>query len=307
MKHYKKVINKIFVLPLKYVFLICFISFPLVIYSLNNLKIESILSYISYILSFYALIVLCISLPKIRNNYIYYISNENLKIIKIFKKLMFKNIYTKRYWEDKYYRVLVSLYSGLFINLIYALFRIITGYSVKSKWFIAIGIYYLIFSFIRFILIKNYNLSKEGIDKRLTQYKTYKNTGIMILILNISMIGMIIQMIYKNETYVYSGLLIYASAIFTFYITISAIIEVYRFRKVDNQILLAAKNLNLVGSIMSVFTLQTAMLYVFGTRNTSNMQMNMITGSVVSILVILLAIYMIFRGNKLITKIDFKN
>ena len=114
------------------------------------------------------------------------------------------------------------------------------------------------------------------------------------------MTGIIIQILFKNETYRYNGVVIYATAAFTFWRLISAIIQVIKYRKKHTHVMSAAMFLNLSASFMSLFALQTAMISEFGNGFDSSGAMNTATGIAVSAAVICIAVFMLLRGNRML-------
>lgn len=59
------------------------------------------------------------------------------------KKILMGNRYIRRYYEDPIFNSRVILYRGLLINILYALFKLITGVYYRSTWMIAISVYYI--------------------------------------------------------------------------------------------------------------------------------------------------------------------
>lgn len=103
----------------------------------------------------------------------------------------------------------------------------------------------------------------------------------------------------SKAAYQYPGYIIYLSAMYTFYTIVLAIINLFKYRKLGSPILSAAKILNFVSAMMSVFGLQTAMIAHFSTEGeTFRKLMNTITGSFVYGIVILIALYILFFGLK---------
>ena len=47
----------------------------------------------------------------------------------------------------------VRLYSGALLNAVFAVFKIVTGIIYRSSWFLAVGIYFLIFLAVRMTVI----------------------------------------------------------------------------------------------------------------------------------------------------------
>ena len=68
----------------------------------------------------------------------------------------------------------------------------------------------------------------------------------------------------QNKGFEYSGLLIYTMALYAFYSIITAVINVVKFRKYGNLIMSAAKVINLTAALVSMLSLETAMIAQFG-------------------------------------------
>lgn len=301
MEKLKNYCKKIFFIPVKYVLILSLVSFPSIIYALKNLNPMSLISIFLYVLSFYTLIVLCISLPHMYKRAKELVIGDELKFVTKIRSFLMGYKYSKMYLVDREFRAVVALHSGLLVNTIYAAYRFCSGFYYNSEWFVAIGIYYLIFGLIRYMLIKRMkivdNLEFEK-EKNYLGFKTYKLCGILMLILNSAMSIMIIQMVVNKKSYLYYGNVIYLTALYTFYYVISSINNMIRFAKNKKPILSASKNLTFAGALMSMFTLQTAMIAFFGENELERDIMNSITGAVVVISVVFLAIFMIFTGNK---------
>ena len=97
------------------------------------------------------------------------------------------------------------------------------------------------------------------------------------------------------------------TAAFTFYCFISSVANVVSFRRRDNAILSAAKDLNMIGALMSMYSLQTSMLYTFSKSGEDSFRriMNTVTGIAVLTSALGIATYMIIKGTKMVHK--YKN
>jgi hypothetical protein len=246
--------------PLKLVLIFSTITIVLLVYIFGYSSQNSPIAYGVYVFSAYAFTVLCVNFKKLlhttRELILY--NRFTLKV----KKILQRYKYTSMYLTSKEFRAKVSLYIGLGINMFYAVFKCGTGVLYHSAWFWANGVYYFMLGLTRFLMMRNIHLTdkqKASRSRKLRQYLSYRNCGIMILLLNVTMAGMAIQMVLHNRTYSYASGIVYISAGYTFYCFISAIANVVTFSKLNHPILLATKNLNLVGAVMSIFTLQTTM------------------------------------------------
>ena len=307
MKKFKNMIFKILFPPVWIIVLSSLIGFPLVIISLVFLSSTNPISYLSYVLSAYALTVLCTNFPRAKRRCKELIHGDEIKAIVSFRRLMNRYKYTSMYLNDKEFRAKISLYTGLGINCFYALFKCGTGIMFRSAWLWAIGIYYVMLSAIRFMLLRNIRItdkSSHSVKRKMQEWKSYRFCGIMMFLLSLAMSGMVIQMIWQNRSYEYKGYIIYISALYTFYCFISSISNVISFAKRNNSILSAAKNLNLAGAVMSMFALQTAMFSAFGEGEKLQRQMNTITGSAVCLIVTGMAIFMIIKSGRTLKSLE---
>ncbi len=298
---FKRFLNIVFIIPVPLVLLLSFIAFPFVGYCLYDTSLALYLKVLSYGLSAYALIVLCIRFPYMWRRSKELIKGDELALVVAVRNFLCRFKYSEMYLYDIEFRAQVALFIGIAINTLYAASRFYDGIKYQSIWFSEIGIYYFTFGIIRFFLAKRVLVSKSIVNRREERHyslKTYRICGILILMLNISMTYIIIQMIIKNESLKnYTMSEIYFPATYTFYSAFISIYNVIKFRKDKNEILAASKNLNFVGTLMSIFTLQTAMLLTFDNGEVDMRSMNTITGAVVIVFAILTSIFMILKAN----------
>ena len=292
MEKLKIIIRKIlFLPPLPTLFAALFgYGFVLAV-AIFNIQIYPI-QIISYLFSAYALVVTItgfphiISLAKRIKNYI----SEHPLMIK------FKN--TKlgaKYLNDLNFRTEISLYFGLFINLLYIGMNIFSGIRYRAVWFISLAFYYILLAVMRYMLLrkgkKEHNLYND--------WKRYRMCGIILLIMNQALAAIVIIIVKQNKGFNYSGLLIYAMALYSFYSVITAIFDIVKFRKHGSPVISAAKAIKFVAALVSMLSLTTAMITQFG--NDDENFRKLMTGTVgggVCTIVIIMAIFMIIRSNK---------
>lgn len=307
MDGFKKFLKKILFPPVWVIVLSSVIGFPAMIISLVFLSETNPISYVSYVLSAYALTVLCANFPRAKRRCNELIHGDEVKIIVSFRKFMRRYKYTSLYLDDIEFRARVSLYSGLAVNMFYAVFKCATGVIFRSAWLWAIGVYYVMLSVIRFTLMRHVRITdkkEHGTERKIHEYKSARLCGILMFALNIAMGGMNVQMIWQNRSYEYKGYIIYISALYAFYSLITAVVNVVKFSKRNNAILSAAKMLALAGALMSMFALQTAMFSSFGGGEELQRLMNTITGGAVCLIVMGMAVFMIVRANFRLKKLE---
>lgn len=273
----KEIIKKV-LYPNKFIGFILFnLGFGLLIYVFGCHLEKTPIAYISYPLSAYALTIFCIWFYKVCK-----FSNESIKKSKIYN--LYQNnfaIVTK-----------TSMYFSIIINLIYGVFKLGIGIYYMSWWFITFAVYYLLLCFMRVSLVKN-------IDNKEKEYKKLKHTGMILLFLNLILTGIIVLIIKQDQIVNYNGFLIYLVALYDFYLIISAIINVLKYRKNHSPIIASSKCINLTVAMISMVSLEVAMIYQFG-NNDSNFKLIMTAsmGFAICLINSFMALYMIIKGNK---------
>lgn len=259
----------------------------------NGLEAHPI-AYIAYPLSFYALCTVVARVPDA-------VKNSKTKIYSIPQ--------AARYFSEQELRFRVSLYNSTALNLAFGIFKLTVGILFHSVWFGAVGIYYMVLSLTRYLLIKKDRaLQVEQAETELLQWQSYRIGGGFLLILNVTMSGIIFLCIRQNQSYTYPGFIIYASAAYTFYRLTMAIIQNIKLRNHNKPLFLAAKIMDLSAALMSIFALQTAMFTTFGSDTEEAMRqlMNSLTGGTVCFIVVCMAVYMLVRANKEIKAFNIK-
>ena len=254
----------------------------LLAFSLSFLDAQDAVSLAAYLFSTFALVLSLLNVSRLTNHIKSLIRDDRIYAVRQFKTLMRRRSFTARYLESRDLRAEVSVYTGLAANLVFAVFKSVSGVYYHSSWLISVGVYYLVSGAIRFMLMVNLRLSRESQSAkkvRIHGYRTARSCGLMMFILNLAVAGMAYRMIEKNDTNHYSRLVAVVTAAYTFYFCIKAVVSAAAYRKNENAILAAAKKLNISSAALSMFVLQTAMIHTFDSTHSSSVrEMNMITG-----------------------------
>lgn len=262
------------------------ISITFLILSLIYLGTESILAILSYILSFYVLLVICFRIPK------------TIKFFKTFKK---ENKFMQKWLTDAHLRINVSLYGSLIWNIAFGVFQLCLGFKFKSFWFYSLFAYYTMLAVMRFFLVKHTRKYKANEQKEV-ELKKYVVSGWLLLFMNLALAVIVFFMVYFNRTFYHHMITTIAMAAYTFLTFTFAIINVVRYRKYNSPIYSAAKIISLIAGSVSILTLETTMLTTFGTTEGPlfNQIMLSLTGVAVIGFAITMAVIMLVKGNKLI-------
>lgn len=261
------------------------------IYVFSNGMEKTAIAYIAYPVSAYTLTVAVIACTDAVK------SSKNSTIV---QRALNRPI-VNRYLNDTVFRGEVALYFSLAINLIYVIFKLTMGIMYDSLWFVALAAYYAVLSIMRVRLVKAVRKDDEqetAREKIICELKEYRNIGFLMLLLNAAMFGVIYQVISNDMGYEYPGYIIYVTAVYVFYMLVKASVNLLKHRRLNNPLLSASKFITFAGALMSMLALQTAMLFRFGADNVAFRRlMNALSGSVVLIVIIASAVYMIATAN----------
>lgn len=253
----------------------------------------AIVAYFLYVLSFYSLTVVCIFCASV-------LPGKQ----KAMKEKIYSNPLGNRYMTDRIFRAKVSLYISLTVNLLYVGIHLLSWYQNRSWWFIILAVYYATLSTMRFLLVRYVRGNTIGSD-RLRELKLSIACSAVLLTLNFFLSGAVLMIVYQDKGYEYYGVLIYVIALYTFYQTTHAIIDIIRYRKLGSPVMSTAKVVSLASALVSMLNLETAMFAQFGADMAQSDQrlMIMLTGAGISIAVIAMAVTMIVRAARGIKEI----
>ena len=269
------------------------LSLILMLWAMLTLGTSHIVAIIGYVLAAYSLTIVCFRIPD---------------IIKLVKHIKNDNKYVVRFRTDRHLRIKISLAGSLIYNSAYAILQFFIGLYHGSFWFYSMFAYYLILAVIRFFLIRH-TLKYKPNEKTKSEILKYIVCGFMMLLLNIALTVLIFFMVHKNQTSHHHEITTIALAAYTFTAFTIAIINFIKYRKYKSPVFSAAKSISLTTASVSIITLEATMLTSFG----SDMEIEIrqlflaLTGGVVSIFVVTLAVFMIVIGFKNIKNFNSMN
>lgn len=293
MERFKLILRKIFFLPPLPAVIVAILGFGFVLsVAIFEIEIPAV-RYLSYFCSAYALVITITAFPR----FIVFAKSVKQRSGEhpIVQKIRGTTI-GKRFFGDVRSRTELSLYSGMFINFAYIGIKLFSGIYYRSVWFISLSVYYALLAIMRFILLRkgSFETTME------TELKRYRLCGATLLLMSQALAGIVIFMVRQNKGFHYPGILIYAMAAYSFYSVINAIISLVKFRKHGSPVLSAAKAINLVAAMVSILSLETAMLAQFGGDDDPLFRkaMTAATGIAVCVTVVVMAIYMLWKSEK---------
>lgn len=270
------------------------VAAALLVYSMVFVGTETVIAYVSYVLSAYTLTVWCVRIP------------ELIQIIRSFRN---ENKYVRIWLIDTRLRVNVSLYGSLIWNTVYAVFQLWLGFYHSSFWFCSLAVYYISLALMRLSLVRYMrgNTPGENIRAELLRYRT---CGIVFLITNLALTLMIFFMVYWNRTFNHHEITTIAMAAYTFTSFTMAIINMIKYRKYQSPVYSASKAISLAAACVSMLTLESTMLTTFGGETmdmTSRKVMLGVSGGAISAFIIAMAVYMIMQSTNRLKSIKENN
>ena len=293
MERLKKIINKLLFPHMALVLVLFPVSMALLICSMVFFGTDSVLSYVSYVFSFYSLTIVCLRIPQ---------------IIEFIKKYKNSNKLLVRYQNDINFRINLSLYLSLVLNIAYSIFQLSLGLYHKSFWFISMSVYYVLLSLMRFYLVNHTKKNKPGEDL-LIEYKRYNICGWVMLLMNLIVTAIIFFIIYFDRTFYHHQITTISLAAYAFLTFSLSIYNFIKYRKFNSPVYSAAKSINLVAACVSMMTLTTTMLTTFGGEDVVEYKKLLLTmvGVVVSLFILTISIQIIIFTSKNLKKLKEPN
>ena len=250
-------------------------------------------AYAVYVIAFYTLTVLCLAC--IETIPAYYRS---------IRGRVYKNRYAGRYLTDTAYKTHVSLHISLGINLLYVATNAVSAAIYSTWWFVLFAVYYAILAVMRFLLVRYVSRNSIG-TSRLLELKRSRLCAYILVFINLILTGAVLMMIHFRRGFAYPGILIYIMALYTFYMTGSAIRDMIRYRKLGSPVMSTSKIIKFAAALMSMLSLETAMFAEFGGDMAPEHQqlMIMLTGAGIAAAVVTMAVYVIVKNTREIKRL----
>ena len=251
-------------------------SVALLIYGFVLLQPSHPVSILSYVLSAYALTAVCVRLPRVWHT----LRHES----KLFL----------RWRQDVHGRVKLSLYAALALNTAYAAFQLGLGLYHGSLWFYTLAAYYLLLVVMRFSLLRYARTHAAGSDPQGELFR-YRFCGYLLAVMNVVLGGIVFFISQRGERFRHHEITTIAMAAYTFFALGIAIAGLIRYRKQQSPVYTCTKSISLAAALVSMLTLESAMLTAFGDAGDARLHntMTAIFGTAVALFVLGMAILII--------------
>lgn len=255
------------------------------VYAMANMEQTHPLRIGSYVLSFYALCLWCVQLPR---------------AAAFFRTFRRSNRYARRFFGDVRLRVRLTLTANVIWNAAYAAMQLALCIYHRSLWFGSLAGYYCTLALMRLWLARHTARHEPGARMR-EELRRYRACGWTFLLTNLALSAMIFHMIYENRIVRHHEITTIAMAAYTFTTLTVAIVGAVRYRRYNSPVFSASKAISLASACVSMLTLEGTMLATFRTGEmTPAVQRLFLTlsGGAVSAFIVAMAIWMIVRANR---------
>ena len=223
-------------------------------------------------------------------------------IIEKFLTTVKKNSFGAHFLEDYRFRTILTTMPSFMINVAYTIYNGVIGIMNQSSWFITMAVYYSLLGIMRYCAVHTERKISRLEDHELIRKKelaVIKTDGILLLLLNLALSGVVLLTIAEGTAKAYSDIMAISIAAYTFYKIIMAVIHMVKVRKMESPILITIRNIGVADALVSMLTLQMTILVSFqGTDSLDMNRMNGITGLAVCLLISALGISMIYYAFK---------
>lgn len=269
--------------------LFCPAALGLLLYSAFACEPEDAVSIIAYALSFYALVLVSLRVP------------DMLRFACRFRQ---ENRFAVRYASDVRFRMSISLCGALAFNAAYAVFQLCLGLIHRSVWFYSMAGYYLLLGGMRLMLARHTRSCAPG-ERREAEWRKYRLCGVMLLVMTLTLAVFVIYFVWKIRVFRHYEITTIAMATYTFASLTLAAVNAVKYRNSESPAYSAAKTISLASALVSLLTLENAMLTAFGQDSGEAFRRIMLgaTGAAVILAIWGIAVGMIVRAARNIRRI----
>lgn len=190
----------------------------------------------------------------------------------------------------KLFRFVRNPYVSLVFNFMYALGNCTIGFLTHSWWFISVGAYYAVLTVTRYSVLQT---GRKAGDVETVLFMR-RTTGVLLVALSFCIAGVNTLAAVKDRGTAFHEIVMITIAAYTFTKITVAIIGMVKARHSAPPTHKILRNISLADACVSIYTMQRSMLVSFpGMGAAEILLLNILTGSAVWIIVLLLGVNLI--------------
>ncbi len=187
-------------------------------------------------------------------------------------------------------------------NVAYTLFLCLTALYSGAAWYWAVAAYYLFLIAVRGgVLLEKRSQDRKYRNKPLhlqrERIQTYSFCGIMLIALTLALALVFVEMVVDGQRLHTLNVTVYAFSAFAVYRIATSCYHFIKSKRYQDLAVRAVRNINLATALVTLFSLQTALLDAFSTPEKARIW-NGITGALVCALVVAIGVYMLLSASQ---------
>ncbi len=186
---------------------------------------------------------------------------------------------------------------SLIASASYVCYHVYFVFQTHAFWFLTMAAYYLIFLILRiytFKVMRNIRTMKEN-DRLAKEYLVLHQTGWLMLVLNITLVGTIILIMKNQYVLLYDQIMMIAIAAYTFYKFFTIILDTIRMRRDRSPLNISLRSITFIDGLTTFIGFQAAMISAFSENGSPHFLhiSTFLTGTVVVFLTFIISLKMI--------------
>lgn len=282
----KRVFRLVFMPPGPIAALVVVVAALALVWAFSPWGVGNPLAYAAYALSAYALALVCAYVARRR---------PVERALAAARRNRFLGVLV----DDRLYRLSLGIRWSLLVDVFWAVVNFAMGVSSWSLWFVTLGVYYLLLAVERLMLARPTGKGAFGSDMR-AEHRAALGCGVLVAVTIFALSGVVVLVIRRIGGFSYPENLIYGVAAYAFYSLASSTVDFVRLREHESPALRASACVNLVVALVSMFTLEVAMLTTFDGGDQTGLRLPMLaaTGGAVALLVLALGLSLAVRSGR---------
>lgn len=181
--------------------------------------------------------------------------------------------------EDYHFRTVYTVRISALITFGFTVFNGVIGILYRSVWNISICIYYVLLAIVRRIIVRSQRKTVDKHQDKEMIKKTYVVTHIILILIDLALIVPISLMVIGARSYTFGMIPAISMAAYTTYRMTMSIIHYLKSKRNENRFIRVIRTINLQDTLVSVLTLQNALIIANGDDMASMMRLTMWTSA----------------------------
>ena len=181
--------------------------------------------------------------------------------------------------EDYHFRTVFTARLSALMTFGFTVFNGAIGILYQSVWNISICIYYVLLAVVRRIIVRSQRKTGDKNQDKEIIKRTYVVTHIILIIIDMALVVPISLMVIGARNYTFGMIPAIAMATYTTYRMTMSIIHYLKSKRNENHFIRVIRTINMQDTLVSVLTLQNALIIANGNEMASMMQLTMWTSA----------------------------